>query len=88
MQLHASSRAALRHQAPPLTKKVFMNGKKAKAIRRMAREELENDANTVDRRLVGKRHKGSTQAVNDPLGSVRGFTLGLKRAYNNLKRGG
>lgn len=61
-----------------------MNGKKAKALRRMAREELSGDRNAVDRELVIARVRGHHRIINEPL-SVRAFNSQLKKHYKALR---
>ncbi len=60
-----------------------MNGRKAKMLRRMAREEMLEDP---ERDLVASAHSRDT-AVNSP-NSVRAMNLQLKKAYVKLKKDG
>jgi len=64
-----------------------MNQKKAKALRRMAREEMAGDKHVVDRELKVAKVKGHYRVVNEPL-SVRSMHLQLKKAYKNAQRTG
>lgn len=64
-----------------------MNQKKAKVLRRMAREEMAGDKGVVDRELKIARVRGADRIINEPL-SVRAMNLQLKKAYNNAKRTG
>lgn len=64
-----------------------MNGKKAKILRRMAREEMAGDKHVVDRELKVAKVRGAYRVINEPL-SNRAMNLQLKKAYNNAKRTG
>ena len=57
-----------------------MNGKKAKLLRRMAREEMAGDKGLVERELVVARVQGHDRVVNEPI-SVRAMHRHLKTAY-------
>lgn len=57
-----------------------MNGKRARELRRMAREEMAKDKGRVDRELVIARVSGHDRIVNEPI-SVRTMNLQLKKAY-------
>lgn len=66
-----------------------MNGKKAKTLRRMAREEIAMDRQMYgakDRELVVANVRGHDRVVNDPM-TERGFTLQLKKAYKESRHG-
>ncbi len=64
-----------------------MNGKKAKTLRRMAREEMVGDNGVVDRELKVARVRGADRIINEPL-SVRAMNLQLKKAYKRAQRTG
>ena len=64
-----------------------MNQKKAKVLRRMAREEMAGDKGVVDRELKIARVRGADRIINEPL-SVRAMNLQLKKAYKNAQRTG
>lgn len=57
-----------------------MNGKMAKKLRRMAREEMATDRGLVERELVIAKVGGHDRIVNEPI-SVRSMHLQLKKAY-------
>lgn len=61
-----------------------MNGKKAKTLRRMAREEMAGDNGVVDRELKIARVRGADRIINEPL-SVRAMNLQLKKAYKRAQ---
>lgn len=66
-----------------------MNGKKAKTLRRMARDEMATDRNMYgakDRELVIANVRGHDRVINDPM-TERGFTLQLKKAYKESRHG-
>lgn len=66
-----------------------MNGKKAKTLRRMAREEIAMDRQMYgakDRELVVANVRGHDRVINDPM-TERGFTLQLKKAYKESRHG-
>ena len=63
-----------------------MNGKKAKALRKMARIEMAGNQESVERELVVATIKGHDRVINEPL-SVRAMNQHLKRAYNRFSRG-
>lgn len=66
-----------------------MNGKTAKKLRRMAREEMAMDRQMYgarDRELVVANVRGHDRVINDPM-TERGFTLRLKKAYKEQRRG-
>lgn len=68
-----------------------MNGKRARALRQMARDEMARDPGVVDRELVITRRRGANDrkthdlVVNHPT-SVRAMHIKLKDAYKNLQR--
>lgn len=64
-----------------------MNGKLAKRLRQMAREEMAGDRGVVDRELKVARVKGHDRVVNEPL-SVRAMHLQLKGAYKRSRASG
>lgn len=66
-----------------------MNGKKAKTLRRIAREEMAMDRQMYgakDRELVVANVRGHDRIINDPM-TERGFTLQLKKAFKEQRRG-
>ena len=66
-----------------------MNGKKAKTLRRIAREEMAMDRQMYgakDRELVVANVRGHDRIINDPM-TDRGFTLQLKKAYKESRHG-
>lgn len=66
-----------------------MNGKTAKKLRRMAREEMAMDRQMYgakDRELVVANVRGHDRVINDPM-TERGFTLQLKKAFKEQRRG-
>ena len=66
-----------------------MNGKKAKTLRRIAREEMAMDRQMYgakDRELVVTNVRGHDRIINDPM-TERGFTLQLKKAFKEQRRG-
>ena len=66
-----------------------MNGKIAKRLRRMAREEMATDRQMYgakDRELVVANVRGHDRIINDPM-TERGFTLQLKKAFKEQRRG-
>lgn len=66
-----------------------MNGKTAKKLRRMAREELAMDRQMYgakDRELVVANVRGHDRVINDPM-TERSFTLQLKKAYKESRHG-
>ena len=66
-----------------------MNGKIAKRLRRMAREEMSMDRQMYgakDRELVVANVRGHDRVINDPM-TERGFTLQLKKAFKEQRRG-
>lgn len=66
-----------------------MNGKKAKTLRRMARDEMATDRHMYgakDRELVIANVRGHDRVINDPM-TERGFTLQLKKAYKESRHG-
>lgn len=66
-----------------------MNGKTAKKLRRMAREEMAMDRQMYgakDRELVVASVRGHDRVINDPM-TERGFTLQLKKAFKEQRRG-
>ena len=63
-----------------------MNGKMAKRLRRMAREEMAGDKGLVERELVVARVAGHDRVINEP-SSVRAMNLHLKAAYKKSRRG-
>lgn len=67
-----------------------MNQKKAKALRRMARDEMALDRTMYgakDRELVIAHIKGHDRVINDPT-TVRGMTLALKASYKKASQAG
>lgn len=60
-----------------------MNGKKSKALRKMARIEMAGNAESVERELVVATVKGHDRVINEPL-SVRAMHQHLKRAYKSV----
>ena len=60
-----------------------MNGKKAKALRKMARIEMTGNAEAVERELVVATVRGHDRVINEPL-SVRAMHQHLKRAYKSV----
>lgn len=60
-----------------------MNGKKAKALRKMARIEMAGNAESVERELVVATIRGYDRVINEPL-SVRAMHQHLKRAYKSV----
>lgn len=66
-----------------------MNGKIAKRLRRMARDEMTMDRQMYgarDRELVVANVRGHDRVINDPM-TERGFTLQLKKAFKEQRRG-
>ena len=66
-----------------------MNGKIAKRLRRMAREEMATDRKMYgakDRELVVANVRGHDRIINDPM-TERGLTLQLKKAFKEQRRG-
>lgn len=63
-----------------------MNAKKAKAIRRMARDEMSNDG-VPDRELVIVRGTKGDRVVNDP-SSVRAMAIAIKKEYKKASQAG
>lgn len=66
-----------------------MNGKTAKKLRRMAREEMAMDRQMYgakDRELVVANVRGHDRVINNPM-TERGFTLQLKKAFKEQRRG-
>lgn len=66
-----------------------MNGKKAKALRRIAHEEMAMDRQMYgakDRELVVANVRGHDRVINDPM-TERGFTLQLKKEYKESRHG-
>lgn len=63
-----------------------MNGKKAKALRRMARIEMAGNRESVERELVVATIRGHDRVINEPL-SVRAMHQHLKRAYKQFDAG-
>ena len=64
-----------------------MRGKIAKALRRMARDEMSANPEAVERELLLARVRGANRVVNEPM-SVRAMNLQLKQAYKNSVRSG
>lgn len=64
-----------------------MRAKVAKALRRMAREEMAGDKGLVERELVIAKVRGHDRIVNEPI-SVRAMNLQLKEAYKRAVRAG
>ena len=64
-----------------------MNGKKAKILRRLAREEMSGDRGVVERELVIARVKGHDRIFNNP-NSTRAMNLQLKKAYKRAMSAG
>ena len=62
-----------------------MNGRTAKKLRRMAREEMAADKTAVDRELVLARRRGANVVINEPI-SNRGMYLQLKKALKAVTR--
>lgn len=62
-----------------------MNGKIAKRLRKMAREEMMTDKGVVERELVIARVRGHDRVVNEPI-SVRAMHKHLKSAYKTANR--
>lgn len=62
-----------------------MNGKMAKRLRRLAREEMMTDRGVVERELVIARVRGHDRVVNEPI-SVRAMNQQLKSAYKAARR--
>ena len=62
-----------------------MNGKKARALRKMAEVEMYSNKENVDRELVVARIKGHDRVINEPL-STRAMYLRLKGAYGDFTR--
>lgn len=62
-----------------------MNGKKAKLMRKLAREEMMTDKGVVERELVIARVRGHDRVVNEPI-SVRAMHRQLKSAYKAANR--
>lgn len=62
-----------------------MNGKIAKRLRKMAREEMMTDKGVVERELVIARVRGHDRVVNEPI-SVRAMHQQLKSAYKAANR--
>lgn len=66
-----------------------MNGKIAKRLRRIAREEMAMDRQMYgakDRELVVANVRGHDRVINDPM-TERSFTLQLKKAFKEQRRG-
>jgi hypothetical protein len=57
-----------------------MNGKKARALRKMATVEMYSNKENVPRELVVARIKGHDRVINEPM-STRAMYLRLKTAY-------
>jgi len=64
-----------------------MNGKLAKRLRKMAREEMVGDRGVVDRELKAAKVNGHVRVVNEPI-SVRAMHLQLKSAYKRSRARG
>ena len=62
-----------------------MNGKMAKRLRKMAREEMTTDRGVVERELVVAKVHGHDRVVNEPI-SVRAMHQQLKSAYKAARR--
>lgn len=62
-----------------------MNGKIAKRLRKIAREEMMTDKGVVERELVIARVRGHDRVVNEPI-SVRAMHKHLKSAYKAANR--
>jgi len=63
-----------------------MNGKKARALRKMADIEMRTNKETVPRELVIATIKGHDRVINEPM-SNRAMYLHLKTAYNRFNPG-
>ena len=63
-----------------------MNGKKARLLRKMAKEEMSGDRGVVARELVIAKINGSDRVVNHP-NSFRAMGTQLKRAYKSMQKG-
>lgn len=64
-----------------------MNGKRAKQLRRMAREECAGDPSmSQERELVIAQFRGHDRIINDPY-TVHNLSKCLKKAYNKSIRG-
>ena len=61
-----------------------MNGKTAKALRRMAREEMSMDKGVVERDIVAFSDANQTTALNAP-NTNRALYLRLKQAVRNTR---
>jgi hypothetical protein len=68
------------------TKGITLNGKLAKRLRRLAKQEMSANVETVDRELVVARVRGHDRIVNEPM-SVRAFYSQLKGAYKDYASG-
>lgn len=63
-----------------------MNGKLARRLRKLAKQEMAGNAQSVDRELVLARVRGADRVVNEPL-STRAMYLKLKSVYIDYASG-
>lgn len=62
-----------------------MNGKKSRALRKMAAIEMHSNKENVPRELVVATIRGHDRVINEPM-STRAMYLHLKKAYGSFNR--